>query len=88
MAEDRTVTVTCNRMPAVTALSVKDRLCSHPSDYFLWEETVATGNAVLIPLLCFREKLDGLQVRHLQLALCLYFMGHEEVDFRLDTSNC
>ena len=31
--------------------------------------------------------IDGLQVRHLQLASYLHFMGQEEMDFKLDTYN-
>ena len=33
------------------------------------------------------QEIDGLQVRHLQLASCLHFMEHEEGCFRLDTYN-
>ena len=32
-----------------------------------------------------RQKIDGLQVRHLQLTSCLHFTGQEEVGFRQDT---
>ena len=32
-----------------------------------------------------RQETEGLQVRHLQLASCLHFTGHDEVGFRLDT---
>lgn len=33
------------------------------------------------------KEIDGLQVRHLQLASYLHFMGHKEVGFRLDAYN-
>ena len=32
-----------------------------------------------------RQKIDGLQFRHLQLTSCLHFTGQEEVGFRQDT---
>ena len=32
-----------------------------------------------------RQKIDGLQFRHLQLTSCLHFTGQEEVGFRPDT---
>ena len=34
-----------------------------------------------------RQEIEGLQVRHLQLASCLPVMGQEEEGFRLDTYN-
>ena len=40
-----------------------------------------------LPDVLEREGKDGVQVRHLYLASCLYFMGHEEVGFRPDTYN-
>ena len=39
-------------------------------------------------LLILRQEIDGLQVRHLQLASCLRFMGHKEAGFKLDTYDC
>ena len=36
-------------------------------------------------MLNLRKEIDELQVRHLQLASSLHFMGQEEVGFRLDT---
>ena len=38
-----------------------------------------------LPDVLEREGKDRVQVRHLYLASCLYFMGHEEVGFRPDT---
>ena len=37
-----------------------------------------------MPKVNLRQKMDGLQVRHLQLASYLPFMGHKEVGSRLD----
>ena len=34
-----------------------------------------------------RQEVDGLQVRHLQLASCLHFIGQEKVGFRVDAYN-
>ena len=42
---------------------------------------VLTGARVFFMV---RQEIEGLQVRHLQLASCLHFMGHDEVVFRLD----
>ena len=36
-------------------------------------------------IVALMQEIDGLQIRRLQLASCLNFMGHEEVGFRLDT---
>ena len=44
---------------------------------------VRVGGVVKVILM---QEIDGLQVRHLQLASCLHFMGHIEVGFRLDTN--
>ena len=43
---------------------------------------VRVGGVVKVILM---QEIDGLQVRHLQLASCLHFMEHEEGCFRLDT---
>ena len=39
-------------------------------------------------LMVLMSKIDGLQVRHLQLASCFHFMGHKDVGLRLDAYNC
>ena len=45
---------------------------------------VRVGGVVKVILM---QEIDGLQVRHLQLASCLPVMGQEEEGFRLDTYN-
>ena len=77
-----------NSLEIFRTSSRRDRISSNP------ERTAPKkGRSQVTEKFCnkekvvLRQKIDGLQVRHLQLTSCLHFMGQEEVGFRQDTYN-